>query len=80
MIFGGVIRGKNVPKANASIFGYIWAGERVGTHEPHWSQNVTMILNTTVTNEKIHDEMKKFWDVEAIGIESDIEQNMVESL
>ena len=73
IITGGVIRGSEGPKAIASIFGYMLAGKAVDTHKDSTTSDVSMVLSTTVTNEEIHDELKRFWEVEAIGIAAEEE-------
>ena len=77
IITGEVIRGTRGPFAIGSIFGYILSGVIEDKSIPSKHSNfISHMLRANVTNKEVYDEVKKFWEIEALGIneESDVDE------
>ena len=78
IITGDIIRGKEGPMAVGSKFGYILSGAIQGAHERPSNVQLTQVLRIEeVTNEKIYSEVKKFWEIESIGIMDELEEKTI---
>ena len=73
IINGKIIRGKSGPIAVGSKFGFILSGAINGLRTIKSSTNLTHLLKIDdISNEEIYNEVKKFWEIESIGVKDEM--------
>ena len=70
VICGDVIRGDKGPVAVKSMFGYILSGSLTQVNNVE-AKMMTSLRIEHISNEELFNEVKKFWEIEAIGIKDD---------
>ena len=80
IINGEMIRGKEGPTAIGSRFGFILSGTMKGENKQLEKAFVTHVLKVVVTNEELYSEVKKFWELETIGVADEEEMMFGEEM